>query len=432
VKARLSDAVVVGFETNGLGVARALAKERIPVTAIAGSTWDPSWYTRCTRRVITCREWAAECLIETLVALGKQLPRPAPLLMTKDEAVLWVSAHREELRPYFTFALPNDDTVQLLMNKIRFEAYARQQKWPLPASWAVVTKNDIELYADSISFPCVLKVAIKNQNFRRNSPCKVFKISDREALVRTYELVRQWEPEVLIQEWLSGPDDRITYCLGYWSTDGEPIALFAGRKLRQWPPECGGTAIAAPAPDEWVDTVRSLTTTIMAKLAYAGLGSIEFKMRQDGSPVLIEPTVGRTNYQNEVAALNGVNIPAAAYYDLIGRREQSRQWLHPKPHSKGVKLIDQSGDIQAADRYMRSGTLTLEEWRRTRAGPRKFMLFRVDDPMPFLISVMQKVKRRWARIVRRQQAYESGFRESALASLLYGLCSCFRKQSKVG
>lgn len=399
-----SDAIVVGLESNGLGVARALAKEGIPVTAVTGPSWDPSWYTRCVRRVIKCREWSAECLLETLLALGKGLPSPAPLLITKDESVLWISSARNDLRENFRFTLPNDETVQLLMSKIRFEEYAREQNWPMPRSWSFSNRDEVRAHVDSIPYPCILKVAIKNTEFRRNSPSKAFKIADRAELIDTYDMVGQWEPDVIVQEWIGGGDDRVTYGLGYWNAEAKPLALFAGQKLRQWPPECGGTAIAAPAPEQWADSIRSLTARIMEHFQYQGLGSIEFKMRADGSPVIIEPTVGRTNYQNEVAVLNGVNIPAAAYYDLTGQVAKSLQWERPKAGSRSVKLIDSAGDTLAARQYIAAGKLTHEEWRRSRSGPRKFMVFRLDDPGPFAMLVMRRaagaVRRRLARLQR--------------------------------
>jgi D-aspartate ligase len=399
---RLTDAVIVGFETNGLGVARALAKERIPAIAVTGSRWNPSWHTRYARKVVRCREWSRDSVIEALLALGRELREPAPLLITKDEPVLWISERRADLSRYFRIALPDDDTVQLLMSKVQFETYAKLRQWPIPASWSVSTRQQLEACLDSIIFPCILKAAVKNTAFRKKSPSKAFKLSDREELLKTYDMVREWEPDAIIQEWIPGGDDRVTYGLGCWSTAGTPLAMFAGRKLRQWPPECGGTAIATPAPEEWVERIIQLTTAIMGDVGYRGLGSVEFKMRPDGSPVIMEPTVGRTNYQNEIAVLNGVNIPAAAYFDLLGRAEESERWMNVRQNSRPVKLIDSEGDTRAAAEYIKAGKLTAEEWRRSRSGPRRFMIFRLDDPMPSAVAFFRRAsvsaRRRFARL----------------------------------
>jgi D-aspartate ligase len=44
------------------------------------------------------------------------------------------------------------------------------------------------------------------------------------------------------------------------------------------------------------------------------LGSLEFKLDEAARRfVIIEPTVGRTDWQEEIATLNGVNLPLIAY-----------------------------------------------------------------------------------------------------------------------
>ena len=46
---------------------------------------------------------------------------------------------------------------------------------------------------------------------------------------------------------------------------------------------------------------------------------MEFKRdARTGEFLMIEPTVGRVDWQEEVATLNGVNIPLAAYLHEIG------------------------------------------------------------------------------------------------------------------
>ena len=49
---------------------------------------------------------------------------------------------------------------------------------------------------------------------------------------------------------------------------------------------------------------------------YQGIGGIEYKWDARSERFLIiEPTVGRTDWQEEISALSGINIPAIAYYE---------------------------------------------------------------------------------------------------------------------
>src|ERR1700745_2214106 len=53
--------------------------------------------------------------------------------------------------------------------------------------------------------------------------------------------------EVIVQEWIEGPNDSIYFCLCYLS-ERAPVA-FTGRKGRSWPPQIGLTASCWAAPD---------------------------------------------------------------------------------------------------------------------------------------------------------------------------------------
>src|SRR5699024_6162094 len=112
-------------------------------------------------------------------------------------------------------------------------------------------------------------------------------------------------------------DSDIHFCLQYMQGGGQAAASFVGRKLRSWPPRVGGTAscVAAPEASSLIDT----TTAFFRDTEVSGLASMEYKRdRRTGDFYMIEPTVGRTDYQEEVATLNGVNIPLAAYCTKLG------------------------------------------------------------------------------------------------------------------
>ena len=379
-------AVIVGFETNGLGVARALRREGIPSISLAGPGWTPScasWSTKITMS----SGWNEDALVNDLIAIGGRLHARAPLLITKDEPVLWVSANRAALGEYFEIAMPEHDTVMLLMDKLRFHSLATERGWPLPRSWLVNARSKLASLLHDITYPCILKPAVKNSEFRRKSPRKAFKAYDARQLTEAYDLVSSWEPEVVVQEWIDGGDERVAFGLGYWSAASQPLAIFPGRKIRQWPPECGNTALSERAPAEWRDELASLTTKIYDDVGYRGLGSIEYKVSPEGRLVIMEPTVGRTNYQNEVAVLNGVNLPAIAYFDGVGMRSDLERMIdRARQDSRATKLIDTPADYRSARFYVAESKLTWRGWWRSRRGRKRDMLFRLRDPAPAIVS----------------------------------------------
>jgi predicted ATP-grasp superfamily ATP-dependent carboligase len=381
-------AVVVGLESNGLGVVRALAAGGVPCVGVAGPGWHPALWSRACRPV-RLPAWTGEALVAGLIDLARQVraPAPLPLLLTKDEAVLWVDAARDELGEFYAINLPPSDVVDLLMNKQRFQALAQERGWPVPRTWRIDSRAELDEALPAIGYPCILKPRVKNSAFRENCPKKAFKLAGADELRNAYDLVARWEPEVVIQEWIGGGDDRVAFCLGYCDRGGQPLALFAGRKLRQWPIDCGNTALCEPAPESWARPVTELTRAIWQATGQRGLGSVEFKMRPGtDEPVIMEPTVGRTNYQNEVAVLNGVDIPLIAYCDLVGLPPPA-----PAPPRRPVKLIDSAAEWKSARAYMQDGRLTREDRSHDRDGPKRDMIWRPDDPGPWLAQTSHRL-----------------------------------------
>ena len=389
-----STAVIVGFELNGLGVSRALAPYGIECIGVSGPSRTPAWKTNtCT--VVTCAEWSSDAVLATLTAIARNRRRKPSLLITKEEPVRWVSEAREELSKYYEINLPDKPLVDLLLDKTAFERLCTAEGWAVPRTWSIESKEDLSSALGDVSYPCILKPRAKSAAFGDQSPRKAFKIADADELLRTYEMCAQWARGFVLQEWIEGGEDRIAFCLTYVSRSGDSRALFAGRKLRQWPPECGNTALCEPAPESWKEPVRALTEKIWRRVGFTGLGSIEYKIRLDsGEPVLIEPTVGRTNYQNEIAVLNGVNIPLMAHCDLTGLR------LPDLPKSSRVyRLVDGVREARSACWFVKRGALTYRRWARDRWGACRYMTLRRGDLGPFVASILPGVRTAGARAV---------------------------------
>ena len=385
---KLPTAVIVGMETNGLGVSRALSTYKIPCIGLAGHHWTPSCQTN-TCQVIYAKSWSKEGIISDLKSIGERLDHKAPLLITKDEPVLWVSECRDQLSQFYSINLPSKEVVNLLMSKTKFLELAKSEKWPVPLTWEINNEDELLCSLREITFPCILKPQLKNGEFRKHSPRKAFKLYRQDELIRSYKMVAQWEREVIIQEWIEGRDDRIAFCLSYYDRNGNPKAVFPGRKLLQWPLECGNTVISEPLKNKELErSLVELTKMIWQTVRFKGLGSIEYKIRMNtNEPVIMEPTVGRTNYQNELAVINGCNIPALAYCDLAGI-----QPFAVNHRSRPVKLVDGSAEKKAVMACYRSGNLIIGQWLKNRHGRKKYATLRLNDMGPFFASMLSAAK----------------------------------------
>jgi predicted ATP-grasp superfamily ATP-dependent carboligase len=120
-------------------------------------------------------------------------------------------------------------------------------------------------------------------------------------------------PQIIVQEWIEGPDTELFFTLFACDRAGRVLGLFPGRKLLCSPPAIGSTAVCVAAP-EVAGELIPITLEFIQRVAYRGLGSLEFKRdRRSGRFLIIEPTVGRTDWQEEIATLCGVNLPLRSY-----------------------------------------------------------------------------------------------------------------------
>lgn len=380
----LDYAVVAGIDLNGLGVIRALTRAGVPVVGLDTDLCKPTAATRHGIK-LRVRALSGDGFIDDLLEVRRGFHRSPVLILTQEAGVSTVSAQRERLTSAYRFTLPAESVVADLQDKIRFQAMAERHGFPVPrAVHLSATYDDSAL--GQLRYPCVLKPATKDTEYGKRF-AKAFKVNTPGEARGVWDQVRTIADQVIVQEWIEGDDSDVYFCLQYRTAAG-PVASFVGRKLCQWPPLVGGTAICMPAP-EFTSELDSLTDRFFSTVGFVGIGSMEFKRdRRDGRFYMVEPTVGRTDLQEEIAALNGVNIPFAAYASEIGlklpfQKTICRQsvWRDPIGYAlarrMGATVPRFSFPLRFRDAY-----------------------FRCDDPGPYVALKLEALRNRFARLRR--------------------------------
>jgi D-aspartate ligase len=301
--------VVVGGSVAGLGVARSLSAARTSVAVLDTSRFNAAlWSRHCAGRVIASA--SGKPLIDQLKVIARSFAQPPLLILTQDAAVEAVSQWRAELEPCYRFLLPSQATVDLLNDKGRFHDFALQEGFSVPRGVVVTSASGIaEL--DSMAAPVVVKPARKSALQHPGLDRATRFATMDEAKAHCTVLLKQ-NADAIVQQWIEGPDHDIYFCLFFCDCTGQPLRIFTGRKLSAFPPGVGSTATCIAAPEVQAQ-LEALTVRLTTRVKFAGMGGLEFKRNQTtGEFVIIEPTVGRTDWQEEIAALSGVNIPMAA------------------------------------------------------------------------------------------------------------------------
>lgn len=373
-------AVVLGAGINGLGVARSLASARVPVWLLDSDARRPEMHTRAASP-LALSSMQSETLVEELVRVAAaQFSGLRPvLLLTQEESVKIVSEHRDRLSSLYRFSLPPMELVDALLHKQGFQHIAEKLDSPIPPLVHVRALADLPAI-ENLRYPVVIKPGERSAAYAKQFK-KAYRI---ENAATGAELIRRILPvmdDIVVQEWIEGPDSSIYFCLQYLDGQGQVAASFSGRKIRSWPPQVGGTASCVAAPDVH-DELSSLTTQFFQASGVIGMASMEYKRdSRTGEFRMVEPTVGRTDYQEEVATLNGVNLPHAAWCAELGlpfpasiARKRPVVWRVRSEDNQSAAAQD-----QPLKRGYPKGALVADAlWRR-------------DDPMPAVIQNLRRV-----------------------------------------
>ncbi|HJP98338.1 MAG TPA: FAD-dependent oxidoreductase [Rhodanobacteraceae bacterium] len=384
-------AVVLGAGINGLGVARSLARARVPVWLV-DSERRAETYTRAAKPVIVS-SMHGEALIGELERLGTTRfsgLRPV-LLLTQEEVVKAVSEHRDRLAGLYRFSLPARDVVDALLHKHGFQQLAEQLGGPIPPLVRVRSVADLPRL-ERLAYPVVVKPGERHAGYGRRFK-KAYRVEDAAQAIDLVSRILVVMQDVVVQEWIEGQDSDIYFCLQYIDKHGEAVASFTGRKIRSWPPQVGGTASCTAAPEAH-DELSQLTARFFRDAGVVGMAGMEYKRDTRTREFrMVEPTICRTDYQEEVATLNGVNLPHAAWCCELGCNFPA-----PATSSPVMAWRVRSEDVQSAAMQGQQAGQGFPRGERVVDA-----LWRWRDPMPALVQNFRRVRNalhaRTARIV---------------------------------
>lgn len=358
----------------------------------------PEMHTR-SARPLPIAALHGDVLVDELVRLGEGRfagQRPV-LLLTQEESVRTVSRARARLAPLYRFSLPPADLVEALQHKDGFQRLAEAHAAPIPALVRVQSEADLA-GLQTLRYPVVVKPGTRDDGYGRRFQ-KAYRVEDAAAAA---ELVRRILPvraDVVVQEWTEGPDSSIFFCLQHLDRQGHATASFTGCKVRAWPPQVGGTASCMPAPEAHAE-LSALTARFFQQVGVIGMAAMEYKRDvRTGGFRMVEPTIGRTDYQAEVATLNGVNLPHAAYCAEIGLPYRAE----PGP-ARSIAWRVRHDDDRSASAQQQARDSGFGDARVFDA------LWRGNDPMPSISSQVRRItgalRTRLARIMPRTRVAE--------------------------
>jgi predicted ATP-grasp superfamily ATP-dependent carboligase len=386
-------AVIVGLNDASLGIVRSLGEQGVRLIGLYDEK-TPDHFVRskyCASRMQKSLNGSA--LVKALTGdVARSLGEPAVLFCATDESVLTVAKYEEELKKSFRFVMPSYDAASRLIGKRRFDQFAAKHSFDVPETFLARDPEDIERIADEVTFPCVVKPELKSKEWWGKVYAKAFFCESKKDFMDSIDKYQIQDQNLIVQEWIEGDDTDMVFCLAYIDRKDETVAMCTGRKLRTYPARIGTVSVAEAI---WLPEIAAESMRLFRAGRVRGFCSVEFKRSsEDGRLYIIEPTIGRPDFQEGIFKCWGIDLPYIAYLDAL-----ERDFECTAPYRNGVKWINEQLEFYAFQEYMNNGS-KLRDFFSIYKGEKHYSLWSARDPMPaisFMKEKMAKGIRRWQR-----------------------------------
>lgn len=391
-------AFVMNCHYNGLSIIRELGRHGVPVTAIdcirsIGTSSRYAEFYKCPNPAEQETEF-----IRCIYDAAKWADEKPVLIPTNDVWAMALARHKKELQDVALLCVADEAVVDLLIDKISFNQWCIQNRFPVPIIWTI-SESDI-VPADA--FPIILKPISRRKSSDKKENIDIQKFYDKNRIIilNSKEELRDQisslgvlSKKFFIQEFIPGLSDQM-YTIGVYADQSHDVkGVFTGRKVRGYPADIGDCRLGQSQvlPDNLID----MSIDLCKKIGYFGIAEIEFKKdNQFGEYKLIEINPRSWSWVG-ITPYCGVSLPWMAYADLTGLEKPN--FTVSKAGTGEVKYIRLLDDfVNCLIRYKKDGypqwSLNFAEWMASIKSEKLVIAeFEKGDPFPLFIHYANKL-----------------------------------------
>ncbi len=377
---------MLGSGVTGLGVIRALDAAGVRSYVVADNPDMMRWsrsYNRAPGRESQARA--------DLPAYLDALPWERVVLVPcSDHWTQAVARLPDEMRARFPASVPPATTLETLVDKLGLSRLLEQHQIPHPRTIDLTRSAALADVPDELLSRSFLKPR-DSQRFFAEHGVKALLVKDRAEALRDLQALERDGHQMVLQEFIPGSADHHYFIDGFTRSGGEPVAVFARRRLRMYPPSFGNSSYMVSVEPQEAGAAIAHLWRLFQLVNYRGPFSAEFKRDpKDDVLKLLEVNV-RPWWYVEFAARCGVNVCDMAYRDALGLR------LEPVGNYEvGRGCLYTEYDFHACLALRRRGELTVRDWVRSWVTAMR-PIFRLSDPLPAVVGALRVVSRRLRR-----------------------------------
>lgn len=359
---------------GALGIARSLGRLGVPVYAIVEDSCTPLATSRYLTKAFVWRSWPAdrETLLEALSTIGQLIGHRTILVPIDDLSAVFIAENAAALRQWYLCPQVPRDLPRQLANKATFYSMCARIGIPIARSVVPQSLDDVREFIENATFPIVVKAAEQWRLINDRYNVKV--IWTRQALLEFCKGIESEEPsQVILQEYITGKD---WIYHGYCDCRANLYLSFTGKKLLDYPPGAGSTALGVSFRNE---ALRSQSEGFLRAISYSGIVDIDCREDvRDGQYKIMDcnPRIGMNFRMFENGA--GIDVVRAQHLNLTGRSIECPEMI------EGRQFLVESYYLLSTIRGGRRAFAT-ESGRSLALRGKEFAWWSPDDKLPFLV-----------------------------------------------
>ena len=256
----------------GLSIIRELYANKVDVYGLAHQKQSIGFYSRGLKEGFVRKKSESEFLEQMLGIINAHA---IPFIMAISENdIVFLNCHRQ-LFLDCKILIPSKNQMDIVLNKTKTYAAAKQVGINVPRNWGILKIEDI--FKD-ILFPVVLKwqnpqaIITKLNEFGIEfiKSEYAYSLIELKKILERYERVGEF-PEV--QEYCPG------YGIGHFifMYDGKPMLIFQHKRIHEWPPEGGISSCCQSISLNEHEKLIQKSIRLLRKINWVGVAMVEYR-----------------------------------------------------------------------------------------------------------------------------------------------------------
>jgi predicted ATP-grasp superfamily ATP-dependent carboligase len=276
-------------ERAALAVIRSLGKKGIRVIAGDGNSLNAGFLSKyCWKRIrYHPPEHNKRLFVKEIISFLK-VERPDLLIPVTDFSLIPLAENKEEIEKYAKLASPDYNALLDTYDKYRTFKKAKLIGVPVPSTHLLQDLGDekgVKSLSETINYPAVIKPRMKpiwigNKAIFLKVTEKSYVRTKQELIRRIQEMnkrlasIRFSEGLFIVQDYVEGEGYGVEALM-----DGsKPLAVFAHRRIREYPISGGASTLRESAYDK---TLMGLGIKLLKGLQWRGIAMVEFKKKMN-------------------------------------------------------------------------------------------------------------------------------------------------------